>query len=78
MLEGEEAGGAEFVGGAGAAEGGAGFEGGLGEVGLAVGGEDELQLDEGAGEDAEEGLGGGPLVSGVLGGRQGFDAAELV
>ena len=39
-------------------------------------GEDELELDEGAAEDAEEGLGDGPLVGGVLRGRERVDAAE--
>ena len=53
------------------AEGGAGEEGNLGVVALVVGGEDELEFDQSAAEDAEEALGDGPLVGGVAGGGQG-------
>src|ERR1039457_4139305 len=42
----------------------------FGEVALPALGEDELKLDQGAAEDAEEGLGNRPLLGGILRGRK--------
>ena len=42
----------------------------LGEVALAALGEDELEFDQGAAEDAEERLCDGPLVRGIVGRRE--------
>ena len=48
-----------------AVEGSACEQGEFGEVALIAGSEDELEFDQGAAEDAEEGFGDGPLLRGI-------------
>ncbi len=76
VLEAGAEGGGEVFGAGVLGEGVAGEERELGEVALGVGGEDELEFDEGSAEDAEEGFGDEPLVGGVGGGREVADVAE--
>jgi hypothetical protein len=76
VLEAEAGGGGEVVECGVVAEGGAGEEADFGEVALGAFGEDELELGEGAGEDAEEGFGDLPLLTGILGGREIRDLAD--
>lgn len=54
----------------------AGKQAEFGEIALVACGEDELQFDQSAAEDAEEGLGNGPLADGVMGGGKGSDALQ--
>jgi hypothetical protein len=58
------------------AEGVAGEQAEFGEVALVALGEDELEFDQGAAEDAEEGFGDGPLIGRVVGGREATHGAE--
>ena len=70
MLQARAERGGEVVGAGVFTEGVAGEQTEFGEVALVALGEDELKFDEGAAEDAEEGLGDGPLIGGIAGGRK--------
>ena len=76
VIEAGAGGGGEVVESGIVAEGGERGEGELGEVAGGGGLEDELELDEGVAEDAEESLGDEPLLLGVADGRQIGEVAE--